>query len=237
MAIVFSDDFESGDFSNWTTEVDTQNHLSVSASALHHGSNGVLLNQDNGSPAYIKKVLNDPLITSYTRFYFKLDNDLTIVTSGLHSLGSSLNTAGDWQTPWDCQLSYDGENIGIRVMGFDNDDNGIWCLGSPSWYDLSKGAWHRVEIKCVIGDHSGILAFKLDGELLGTAIDIDNDNLTPKQFILGDTTGYSDLRGIVFTDCFVIDDTDYPGSDEAPPPLELEVKSHIGFGLSKTVWR
>jgi hypothetical protein len=78
---IFSDDFETNDFSAWTSEVDTESQLSIASSNCHAGSYCSRYAYTNTADAYTQKTLAQNYTEAYVQFWFRV-NDVTAVDDG-----------------------------------------------------------------------------------------------------------------------------------------------------------
>lgn len=78
---IFSDDFETNDFSAWTSEVDTESQLSIASSNCHAGSYCSQYAYTNTADAYTQKTLAQNYTEAYVQFWFRV-NDVTAVDDG-----------------------------------------------------------------------------------------------------------------------------------------------------------
>jgi len=153
--VLFSDGFESGDFSQWTgTTVSGGNTLEVIAGAKHCGNYGAhsICTAWTGE-TYCYKTLASSHTTIYIRGYFYLNS-----VSQMSGYGTSLIEV----------VNSGGTNI-ARV-GFYNDGGttklAVKIYGDSSWTvgsALSTGQWYCIETKLVFDASTGEQHVYLDG--------------------------------------------------------------------------
>lgn len=75
---IFSDGFETNDFSAWTSETDTGSQISVGTTTPHAGTYAMVYAYSNAADAYVSKKLANNLTQSYVDLWFRV-NDVTAV--------------------------------------------------------------------------------------------------------------------------------------------------------------
>jgi tartrate-resistant acid phosphatase type 5 len=141
MSVIFSDGFESGDMSQWTTT----RGLTVQAAITHGGRYAAQGNTTNGD-TYAKKTLPATYTDAYARIYFNLV-----------SYSSQVNLLR-FRTAGDTSLAYlfvsTAGNLGLR-----NDVSGITLT---SGVQVSSG-WHALEFHTVVNGATSQTEVWLDG--------------------------------------------------------------------------
>jgi hypothetical protein len=77
--LVFSDGFESNDFTAWTSETDTATQISVGTTP-HSGTYAMHYDYSNTADAYVQKTLAQNYTEFYVQFWFRV-NDVTAVAA------------------------------------------------------------------------------------------------------------------------------------------------------------
>jgi len=190
---LFSDGFESGDFSAWTG---TSGSPSITTDPVHHGTYAM---QVDAAYEYVKKILSEQSIIYY-RFYFRItalsSMEIALVTTGSSTIGTLQILSGG--------------NIRYTYR------NGSSTEYLPSYggyaANLQTNTWYCLEIKHTIDGSNGEVQFWLDKTSCGSASGLDTDNYgNVTQVILGRYYGSGTCT--VTADCVVVADT-YIGPEE-----------------------
>ncbi|MBL1193221.1 MAG: hypothetical protein D8M60_02595 [Chloroflexi bacterium] len=174
--IIFSDDFEGTDLSNWN-ETPGSGHPSLSASAKYETLKGLLVQSDNSSSEARYVTDDSPLGEAeyHARFYFD-PNTVTMTLNDSHTIFDGL----------------DGLNRRFVVeMRYANDgQNDVYQLRAGAWDDTTSAfsygdwnaitdAWHEVELhwerSTGAGNDDGFMFFYLEGVEVDLIDTLDND--------------------------------------------------------------
>lgn len=157
--VLFSDGFESGDFSAWTGVIKQSGGTleSVIASPVHHGNySASLFRDDFYNYVYLYKDLSSSYSELYMRFYFRV--------SGNQAFG------------WTNQIAILGNSIyGDIAYAAVKDDSGtlrflLGCYNGSGFSEatlssesVSFDTWYCVELKCVVDSTAGESRLFIDG--------------------------------------------------------------------------
>jgi hypothetical protein len=212
MATLFSDDFESGDFTAWsaTTDEGTEVDFSVSSTNPISGSNSMLISWNTLSVqaayATIDMVGADQDHEDYY-IQFKLELDDLM-----------MRNAGDYVQ----LLAIDNCGIGTPDIGMEITAGGVQYIGDPTDGALSTGTVYTVDIHYRQADSNGGFIVYLNDTLVLSDQSGDSLGCGVRDFSIGavDTTAAVD-PGAFRIDDVEIADTIIPGSafDSTPLPL------------------
>lgn len=205
---IFSDGFESGGFSAWSSKVDTEADLSVTAGAALVGSYGMRALIDNTTNMYLvdETPLNEPRYRA--RFYFD-PNSITMASGDSHRIMVARASSAELARVLFRRTNALGYAVMVSVRG----DNGTYV--SSSWYPITD-APHRIEIDwraaTAAGANNGSLALYLDGVLKTTIAGVDNDTHRVQRAWLGPYAGIdAGTSGTELFDDFVSQRTTFIG--------------------------
>jgi hypothetical protein len=150
---VFSDGFESGDLSAWTSS----KHLTIESGTVHSGTFAAEGNV-TALAAYAQKQFAATYSTSYARDWFYIVSHSTQI----NVLGVRDFNAGNIAYLW---VSSTG-TLGLNAKG----------VGFSSSTLVSIGTWHELELSAVINGASSSTQVWLDGGLVG-ALSLSSVNL------------------------------------------------------------
>jgi hypothetical protein len=197
--VIFTDGFESGDLSAWSSSVGGSGDLSVNAAAKLVGSNGLQLRIDDNSAVYL--VENSPVAEAHYRARFYLDpNSIPMVNGNAHTIfyGYRPNGVGLFQVT----LYY---NNGYQVrVGVVDDAATTWKYNT---YTLLSDGPHYLELEWQaatgVGMNDGIMKFWVDGVPKGNIGGLDTDTCRVESVRLGAITGIdTTTRGSYYFDAF-----------------------------------
>jgi len=198
--LIFTDGFETGDLSKWSSTVTDGGNLSVSTSAAYQGSYGLqaVINDTNNLRAIDASPVSE---THYrARFYFN-PNSITMSSGTSHFIFTGVNPALS-DTLFQAELFYESGvyKLRVRVM---NDD---WNYTNGTKFVISNG-WHAIEIEwqasSVPGVNNGFLSLWIDGVLMQTLSGVDNDTHIIGEARLGAVSGIdATTSGTMFFDAF-----------------------------------
>jgi len=182
--LIFSDSFESGDFSSWTAVVDRDGDLMVSETAVLVGARGMAALIDDKRAMYLRD--DSPQSEPRYRVGFYFDpNSLTMAGGNMHRLLAGRNATADI---FNLDIRYRGGAYQIR--GGLRTDAGTYAY--TAWYALSD-APHAIELDWQAaagpGSSDGYLSLWLDQTLQQTKGGIDNDTYRIEEVRLGPQSG------------------------------------------------
>jgi hypothetical protein len=198
MAVLFSDGFESGNLTAWSTVVDTDSDLSVIVGAALHGSYGLNVLVDNNTVLYVRDDTPSAEKRYRCRFYFD-PNGLSMANNDNFNLVEGLTGTTE---------IYALKFIYLTATGFRL--NAI-CSKDSSYvqanYDGMTDAPHCIEIDwkaaTSAGANDGFMTVWLDGTQIMNLTGVDNDTRQIDSLALG---GYSGIdtgtRGTFYLDDF-----------------------------------
>jgi hypothetical protein len=198
--LVFADDFESGDLSNWISAITDGGDLSASTTSAYQGSYGLQALIDDNSN--LRAIDSSPLDETHyrARFYFN-PNSLVMSSGKAHFIldGMYLDTN---DAILRIELIYENGQYKLRTRVMK--DN--YAYINSSKYVISDD-WHVVEVEwqasSAPGANDGFINFWIDGNLMETISNIDNDLHTIGEVRLGATAGVdAGTAGSMFFDNF-----------------------------------
>jgi hypothetical protein len=182
--LIFANGFESGDFSAWSAEVDSEGDLNISAAAALVGVNGMAALIDNTTSMYIRDdtPTNEPRYRA--RFYFD-PNSITMANGNTHRIMVARNASVDL-----VRLEFRRANLNYQVRAIIRTDAGSYI--GTSWYTITD-APHPIEIDwqaaTSAGANNGSLSLWIDDTPSQTLSGIDNDTHRVEQARLGPLQG------------------------------------------------
>jgi hypothetical protein len=197
--VIFSDGFESGSLSAWSSSVTDGNNLSVSNAAGMVGSFGLQAVINDNNPLYVVDETPSNEQRYRARFYFD-PNSITMKNGNAHFIFMGYTTAGT--TIFRVEFRFYGGEYLLRV-GISR-DNGTWI--NSSWSALSNTP-HFIELDWQSANapdaNNGYLAFWIDGTQTANLTGVDNDTRRVEFVRLGAITGIeSGTRGTYYFDAF-----------------------------------
>jgi hypothetical protein len=198
---IFSDGFESGDFTAWTS---TSGSPTVQSIIKHHGNNAALF---SGANTYVTKTFSSQN-ELYIRFYFRF--------SALQTTEWYANTFCNLKTVTDDTLlaQFQIMNHGgtqtwrfVKRIGSDLDYSSTFTSPTPS-----VDTWYCAEIYIKIGNGDGAYGMWFDGVQKVNATNVDNDNFGNVDTVdLGEVYFPSEANNS-YIDCVVVSDS-YIGTE------------------------
>jgi hypothetical protein len=195
---VFSDNFESGNISAWTSAVTDGGDLSVSTAAALSGNYGMqaLLNDSNVIGVRDDKPNNE---NNY-RVSFNFDPNSVIIANGnAHHIFWGFNGSG--MEIFSLVLGNINNQYILFIANFD--DSGAPTLGD--FVDISD-APHLIELEwrasSAPGANNGIFSLRVDGALRSNMTGIDNDTRRLEYVRLGAFGSIGSTRGTYYYDNF-----------------------------------
>jgi len=233
--LIFTDNFESGNFSAWSSSTTDGADLSTSAMAALLGINGLQTLIDNDNPIYVAD--DNPTAERHyrVRFYFDpnsiqmANNDSYAIFNGLTGTSTEVLRVGFIKSSGNYQLRG-------RLLN----DNSTWL--NTSWFTISDN-WHFIELDwkaaTAIGANDGGLTLWIDGTQVADLTGVDNDTRRIDRVRLGAVAGIdSGTRGTPYFDAFESRRQTYigpvagipipvPVSDNTPPPSLTQTATAI----------
>lgn len=208
---IFEDSFESGNFSAWSGRQDTENDLSVTASAALAGGFGMAALIDNNTNMWVRDDTPNAEVRYRARFYFD-PNSIPMVNGNTHRIMTA--RSGDVNAGADVVRIEFRRNSGLYQVraSIANDAGGFT---NTNWHTIPDAStpieidWRAATAP---GANNGSLGLWTAGVLRQTVSGIDNDTLRVRSVRLGPQQGIDDgTRGTVYFDGFVSRRTTYIG--------------------------
>jgi RHS repeat-associated protein len=211
---LFSDGFETGNFSNWTWASTDGTSLSVTTGAAVCGTYGMNANINDNNAIYV----NDwrPFEENKYRARFHFDpNSIAMNGGDAHYLFYAGNR--DSTVIVRIELRYNYGDYQVRAEALN--DTGGW--NSSPWVAITDGP-HALEFNwqaaTAVGANNGVFTFWIDGTQSATWTNIDNDTRRIEYVQLGPVAGIdTPTRGTEFFDCFESRRNTYIGPDPTAP--------------------
>jgi hypothetical protein len=197
--LIFSDGFESGDFSAWTAVVDQENDLAVTANAALVGSNGLAALIDNRRAMYLRD--DSPMNEARYRVGFYFDpNSIDMGTNKAHRILLARSSNADV-----IRLDFRYWGGVYQVQASTRTDAGSYV--ATSWFTISD-APHAIEFDwqaaTSAGANDGSFSLWIDAILQETNSGIDNDTHRIEEVRLGPLAGVDNVTsGTELFDDFV----------------------------------
>lgn len=187
-AVIFSDGFDSGSFSAWTSVSSNgtstaavsgaQTHSSPDAAALSFALPISAGGTDRSSQIYIEKDFSG-LVNFNTRAYFYFDTPAWTGSSGSvrRKLINLLDQASS--TNFGCLVTTIDYQLALQCGGSNADPENSTYLGAT----ISTGSWHSVELQMKLntaGNHDGLVNVWLDGVLTLNKANLDTRGIFGK---------------------------------------------------------
>jgi len=193
--LIFTDGFESGDFSAWDASVTDGGDLSVSVGAAYQGSYGMEAVIDDTVVIYVEDTSPVDETLYYARFDFH-PNSLAMNNKAAHSIFEADGNL------FNIQVTRTGSNL--QLFSQVRDDAGGYTNSGK--YTISN-AWHVVamtwQASSAPGANDGVMRLWIDGELVETISGIDNDTHVLDYVRLGAVSGLdSGTSGSMYFDDF-----------------------------------
>jgi hypothetical protein len=186
--VLFSDGFESGNFSAWTS---TNGAPTVQSTTKYHGTYAMCINAAEDARKTLASAYSDVYLRGYVRF------------ATLPAIGKSYRffviMASDWS---------EHVNVGIYT---DGSGNSRWVMSTPgySWEivgdNVNANQWYCVEIRRKVGAGNGVSALWIDGANVFSASD-DTIAVNAQVFIVGAIWANGGPTIDLYHDCIVIAD-------------------------------
>jgi tartrate-resistant acid phosphatase type 5 len=218
--LIFADDFESGDFSAWTSSATNGGNLSVSPSAASVGSFGLQALINNTIPMYVLDTSPNAEPRYRARFYFD-PNSITMATGNYIYILSGRDTSNTVIL----QIQFSRSSVGyqLRVRAY---DSGLANYVNTPFVTISDGV-HFVELDW---GNDGHLTFWVDGVQQGSLTGLNNSSYTMDSVRLGATyISSTGLSGTYYIDAFESRQLTYIGPITGLPTT---TPSPTSFGTS-----
>lgn len=168
---IFLDGFESGTTGAWSSETDAENDLSVTVASALDGTKGLSALVDNLTDMYVTDTTPQAETRYRARFYLD-PNSITMASADTFNVFAGRNSAG---TAVNVQLNYSSTN-GYRVRTAYYNDAASQVGGT--YFNITD-APHYIEIdwkaSSAPGANDGYVTLWVDGALMGTQSNADND--------------------------------------------------------------
>jgi hypothetical protein len=197
--IIFSDSFETGDLSGWSSSTTDGGDLSVSPSAALAGNQGLLATVDDNNPIYV--VDDSPNAEPLYQARFSFDpNSIAMVAGNSHFILGGYSGASRVVLRIGFRFANGVYSLNAGILS----DSSTWV--NTNWFPISD-APHIIELDCLAasatGANNGSLAFWIDGTQLAAITGIDNDTWRTDRVEFGALSGMdSGTRGSYFFDAF-----------------------------------
>jgi YD repeat-containing protein/parallel beta-helix repeat protein len=197
---IFSDGFESGDFSAWSSFTSDAGDLSAGPSAAIVGQYGLQVTVNDNNPAYVTDLTPNPETSYRARFYFNpnsigmANNDQFVIFSADADAGTPIVRI---------ELIYTSRK-GYQLRTNTLNNAGRWS--NSSWYKITNSN-HFIELYWLAATapraKNGAVTFWIDGSQLANITGVDNDTRRIDQIRLGAVQDIdSGTRGILYFDAF-----------------------------------
>jgi len=205
---IFSDGFESGNFSAWSATITNTGRLSVTTPAARFGAFGMRALITNTTAMYARDDTPNAESRYRARFYFHT-NSITITSGNAHYIFAGRSSAGT--DVLYVEFRYSSPNYQVRAQ-IRNDST---VYSNTNWYTISN-AWHFIETdwkaSSASGANNGYLSLWIDDALKQTLSNVDNDTRRVDEARLGPLSGIdSGTSGTEYFDAFVSRRTTYIG--------------------------
>jgi hypothetical protein len=196
--VIFSDGFENGTLSAWSSAITDGGDLSVSGAAALNGGHGMQAVIDDNYSIYVAD--DRPAAETRYRARFHFDpNSIRMSNGNTHTLFRGDAASG--ATAMRIEFRY---NAGAyQVSAGARTDANVWV--STGWVTLSD-AVHALEIDwraAATGGNNGGVTLWVDGVQRGELTNLDNDTRRVDRALLGAVSGIdSGTRGVYYFDQF-----------------------------------
>ena len=205
---IFADSFESGNFSAWSSVVDTEGDLSVSPAAAMVGSNGMLALIDNTTSMYVQDLTPNAEPRYRARFYMNLNN-LSMATGDSFRILTTRNGSVDV-----VRIDLLRNAAGVFLRASTRTDAGPYMF--TSFFSIPATGPTAIEFDwsaaTSAGANNGSFSLWIGGSLVQTIGGIDSDTLRTEDVEMGAVTGLdAGTSGTMYFDAFVSNRTSYIG--------------------------
>jgi hypothetical protein len=205
--IIFTDGFESGDFSRWTSATTDGGRLSVGFQAAMNGSQGMQAAISSTKPIYVLDAspLAEPAY--HARFYFS-PNGVSLPRNKVQDIFTSRTSSG--VVILRVQLQLASGTYQVRVATLTSSGKTL----TTSWYSISNSP-HAIELAWKAASTAkgtdGTISLWLDGMLKETRGRLTNGTYRLEDVLLGPQSVPSGTSGTVYFDAFSSTHTTYIG--------------------------
>jgi hypothetical protein len=198
--LIFSDGFESGDLSGWTSNLNDLGDLSVTTAAAMVGVNGLQAVIDDNTAIYVTDETPNAEKRYRARFYFD-PNGISMSSGDAHSLFIGYMGTGTYVVTVEFRYTTSG---GYQLRTGTALDSNAWSY--TSWYPITDDK-HAVEIDWQASNaplaNSGSLAFWIDGVQKANLANLDTDTRQIDRVQLGAVYALdTGTRGTEYFDAF-----------------------------------
>lgn len=205
--LIFSDGFETGDFSRWTAVMDNEKDLSVTTAAAQIGSYGFAALIDNRTPMHLRD--DSPRGERHYRAQFYFDpNSIRMGSGNTHRIFAARSSSADIIF---LDFRYTGSVYQIQAGA--RTDKGKYT--TTDWHTINDAS-QIIEVDWQAatgaGANNGYLALRLDNTARQTIRSLDNDTTRIEEARLGPLGGIDNLTvGVELFDGFVSQRTNPSG--------------------------
>lgn len=200
-AAIFSDNFESGNFSAWSAEQTDSGDLAVTVRAALEGSRGLRVRIDDNTPIYVED--RSPTGENSYRAKFLFDpNSISMGTNDAHIifLAHDLNVIPVAAL----RLQFRKAESGYQLRAGARQDDMTWV--NTQWAPITDQS-HEVEVEWDASEGGAVtdgqVTLSIDSVLVDDVVGIDNATFRIDRIRLGAVSGIdSTTRGVYFFDFF-----------------------------------
>jgi hypothetical protein len=205
---IFSDGFESGSFSAWSSATTGGGDLSVSAAAAHAGTKGMQATINDASPIYVTDASPAAETRYRVRFWFN-PHGIAMATNDAHFVFQGQNASGT--TVVRVEFRWTGKKYQVRAAAAKDTS----AFATTAWQAITN-AWHSIEFDWrasgAPGANSGGLTLWLDGVQKADLTGMDNDTRRVETARLGGLDGIdAGTNGTYYFDDFASHRQSYIG--------------------------
>lgn len=202
---IFSDDFESGNLTAWTSAKTDLGDLAVTAAAALEGSRGMRVRIDDNTPIYVTD--SSPLNERSYKAKFLFDpNSIQMADGDYHVifLGQDLRS-NSYLNVLQVQFRKAANGYQLRALAR-QDQNVVPIWVSTRWFAITDQS-HEVEVEWDASQSDGMdngqLTFSIDSIQRADIFTLDNETLRIDRVRLGAVGGIdTTTRGVYFFDSF-----------------------------------
>jgi hypothetical protein len=214
---IFSDSFESGNLSAWSSSTTDGGDLSASTAATLVGNKGLQAVIDDNNSIYVTDDSPNVEPRYRARFYFD-PNSIAMINGDMFFIFNGFEGTSTAVTRVDFRRYSNAYQIRGRIL----DDSSNWI--DTNWFIISDAS-HFIELDwrsaTASGANNGSLTFWIDGVQQASLGGVNNDTLRIDQVRLGAVSGIdSGTRGTLSFDAFESRRQSYigPASGVSTPP-------------------
>jgi hypothetical protein len=207
--IFFGDDFETGDFSQWTRFNDGDGWLYPCAEAAVSGGWGACVERGDNDK---RKQLIDETPVNQTNFNVRFNFDINSLSMQAEERFRFMQVKMGAERPFFIVLLYRNGQYKIQLNTLLDDQTKV----KTGWYVLSDEP-HTVEVDwraaSADGSNNGWIRLYLDGTMLEVLSGLDNDTLYVENFKVGFTSRLAgkSISGMIYIDDVATSNTGYLG--------------------------